>query len=126
MTAITLGCVLALSGCTAAQKGAGIGATGGAILGAIIGHQSDHRTEGALVGAALGGLAGALAGDGIDEYRTRKRTRENEATADELRQRIDLLEEENRQLRVVRWDEAPAYEPAMDDLPPPPGTPPGY
>lgn len=91
--------LLNLTACTATQRGAGIGAATGALLGAVIGHQSDHRTEGALVGAAAGGLAGALIGDGIDEHGDRKREREQHATRDELWQRIDQLEEENRQLR---------------------------
>jgi uncharacterized protein YcfJ len=55
--------VLALSGCTTTQKGAGVGAATGAGLGAIIGHQSGDAAKGAAVGAAAGGLTGALIGE---------------------------------------------------------------
>ena len=102
LVVMVLAGLASLTACTTTQKGAGIGAASGALLGAIIGHQSDHRTEGALVGAAVGGLAGALVGDGIDEHRDRRRDREQHATREELWQRIDLLEQENRQLRENR------------------------
>lgn len=115
---------LPFTACTYAQRGAGIGAVGGGILGAVIGHQSDHRTEGALIGATAGALAGALAGDGIDEYKDRKKAQQDAAREDDLRQRVDQLEEENRYLRD---GEGAAPGPAAPDtgMPPPPSTPDG-
>jgi len=51
------------AGCTATQKGAGVGSLIGAGAGAIIGHQSGHTAEGALIGGAAGAAGGALVGD---------------------------------------------------------------
>ncbi|MDD3296035.1 MAG: YMGG-like glycine zipper-containing protein [Candidatus Omnitrophica bacterium] len=62
--------IIGLFGCTATQKGAGIGAAAGGGLGAVIGHQSGHTGEGALIGAGAGALAGALIGDAVDEKKT--------------------------------------------------------
>ncbi len=57
-------CMLVLmAGCTATQRGAGVGSLIGAGAGAIIGHQSGHATEGVLAGAAVGAAGGALVGD---------------------------------------------------------------
>jgi uncharacterized protein YcfJ len=54
---------ISLTGCTGAQKGAGVGTLVGAGAGAIIGHQSGHTAEGAVIGAAAGAAGGALIGD---------------------------------------------------------------
>ncbi|MDD5618047.1 MAG: glycine zipper domain-containing protein [Candidatus Omnitrophica bacterium] len=64
---ILLVLLFSLVGCTAAQKGAGIGAAVGGGLGAVIGHQSGNTAEGALIGAAAGGLGGALIGEQMGE-----------------------------------------------------------
>ena len=63
---ITLACVIAFTGCTTTQQGAGLGTLIGAGTGAIIGHQSGHGTEGALIGAAAGAAGGALIGDAME------------------------------------------------------------
>ena len=54
--------VILVAGCTATQKGAGIGAVVGAGAGYAIGHQSGHGGEGAGIGAAVGALGGGLIG----------------------------------------------------------------
>jgi len=61
-----------ITGCTATERGAGIGAASGAGLGAIIGHQSGHGGEGALIGAAAGALTGGLLGNQIDKKENAK------------------------------------------------------
>jgi len=102
VAALAIAGLIGLAACTWTQRGAGIGAGAGSLIGGIIGHQSGHTAEGALIGAAAGGLAGALVGNGVDQVQARRRERENRATQEELRQRIDQLEEENRQLHENR------------------------
>lgn len=57
-------------GCTAAQKGAGIGTLGGAAAGGIIGHQSGNAGAGAAIGAGAGLLGGYLVGNEMDKKKT--------------------------------------------------------
>jgi hypothetical protein len=61
-----------LSGCTATEQGAGIGAATGAGLGAIIGHQSGQAGEGAAIGAAAGAITGGLIGHQADKKQHRQ------------------------------------------------------
>ncbi len=70
--ALIIGLISIISGCTATQKGAGIGGMIGAGAGAIIGHQKGKTTEGALIGGAVGAAAGALIGDAVDENKDTK------------------------------------------------------
>jgi hypothetical protein len=61
--------VIALLGCTGAQKGAVIGGAVGAGTGALVGHHHHYGSgKGALVGAGIGALTGALIGDFTDHY----------------------------------------------------------
>lgn len=48
-----------LAGCTATERGAGIGAASGAIIGGV----ATGNVRGAAVGGAIGGVAGALIGN---------------------------------------------------------------
>ncbi|QRM56824.1 YMGG-like glycine zipper-containing protein [Sinorhizobium sp. BG8] len=50
---------LSLAGCTATERGAGIGAASGAIIGGAV----TNDVRGAAVGAAIGGVSGALIGN---------------------------------------------------------------
>ena len=54
-------------GCTATQKGAGVGAILGGGAGYAIGKQSGHGAEGAGIGAAVGVLGGALVGKAMED-----------------------------------------------------------
>ena|SRR3989338_1418348 len=63
---VLLTIVVFLSGCTTAQKGAGVGAVGAGALGAIIGHQSGHTAEGAAIGAGIGAVTGAIVGEQME------------------------------------------------------------
>jgi len=67
-----LGVFLLLSGCTATEQGAGIGAATGAGLGAIIGHQSKEAGPGAAIGAAAGALVGGLIGHEVEKDQQKK------------------------------------------------------
>jgi len=49
---------LSVAGCTATEKGAGIGAASGAIIGGAV----TGNVRGAAVGAAIGGVSGAVIG----------------------------------------------------------------
>jgi len=60
---VLLAAVIAVGGCSSAQKGAGIGGAVGAASGAVIGHQSGNTGTGAVVGGAVGAAAGAIIGD---------------------------------------------------------------
>ena len=63
--------LVALSGCTATERGAAVGAGVGATAGAI----ATGNAKGAAVGAAIGGVTGALIGrsrDGRCVYRDRR------------------------------------------------------
>lgn len=51
--------VIAVTGCTATERGATVGALGGAAVGAAV---NDDGVEGALIGGAIGAAAGALVG----------------------------------------------------------------
>lgn len=62
-----LGLMLASSGCTQTEQGAGTGAVIGAGLGGIIGHQSGSGLEGAAIGAAVGTIGGGLVGQQKDK-----------------------------------------------------------
>jgi len=123
LMAVVLVGLVGLTACTWTQRGAGIGAGAGSLVGGIIGHQSGHTAEGALIGAAAGGLAGAMVGNGVDQVQQRRRDRENQATQQELRQRVDQLEEENRQLRDNRAGQVPPaptpFPPGVEQVRPP-------
>ena len=69
---VVLVCVglVAAMGCTAAQKGAGIGTLGGAAAGGIIGHQSGNAGAGAAIGAGAGLLGGYIFGNEMDKNKT--------------------------------------------------------
>ncbi|EHS49099.1 17 kDa surface antigen [Rhizobium sp. PDO1-076] len=54
---------LSLAGCTATERGAGIGAASGAVIGGAI----TNDVRGAAVGAAIGGVSGALIGSVADQ-----------------------------------------------------------
>jgi|TARA_Y100000031_G_C8230037_1_gene390436 uncharacterized protein YcfJ len=62
-----IACLFFLSGCTATQKGAGVGAVLGGGVGYAIGKQSGHGAEGAGIGAAAGAIGGALIGNNMEE-----------------------------------------------------------
>jgi len=59
--------VVALSGCTATQKGAGIGAVLGGGAGYAIGKQSGHGAEGAAIGAGVGAITGGIIGHQMEK-----------------------------------------------------------
>ena len=59
--------IVFISGCTATQKGAGIGALLGGGAGYAIGKQSGHGAEGAAIGAGVGAITGGLIGHGMEE-----------------------------------------------------------
>jgi len=61
LVTLLIGAMVVL-GCTATQKGAGIGGVLGAGAGYAIGKQSGHGAEGAGIGAAVGAIGGALIG----------------------------------------------------------------
>ena len=64
---ITAACLLVVSGCTATQKGAGVGAVVGGGAGYAIGKQSGHGGEGAAIGAVVGAIGGGLIGNKMDK-----------------------------------------------------------
>lgn len=59
--------IIVFSGCTATQKGAGVGAVLGAGAGYAIGKQSGHGAEGAGIGAAVGAIGGGLIGHQMEK-----------------------------------------------------------
>lgn len=59
--------MIVLSGCTATEKGAGIGGVLGAGAGYAIGKQSGHGAEGAGIGAAVGAISGGLIGHQMEK-----------------------------------------------------------
>ena len=59
--------VVVLSGCTATQKGAGIGGVLGGGAGYAIGKQSGHGAEGAAIGAVVGAIGGGLIGNQMED-----------------------------------------------------------
>ena len=73
MRNLALGVVVSmflLTGCTATQKGAGVGALIGGGAGYSIGHQSGHGAEGAAIGAAVGAVGGGLIGKQMEDSET--------------------------------------------------------
>lgn len=54
---------LSIAGCTATERGAGVGAASGAIIGGAI----TNDVRGAAVGAAIGGVSGAVIGSVADQ-----------------------------------------------------------
>ncbi len=59
--------VVALSGCTATQKGAGIGALIGGGVGYAVGKQSGNDAAGAAIGATVGAIGGGLIGNKMED-----------------------------------------------------------
>lgn len=64
--------LLAIAGCTGAQKGAGVGAVGGGTIGGVIGHQSGRTAEGVAIGAVAGAILGGLIGNDAEESDTQQ------------------------------------------------------
>lgn len=67
LAVILISGIVVLSGCTATERGAGIGAVLGAGAGYAIGKQSGHGAEGAGIGAGVGAITGGLIGHHMDK-----------------------------------------------------------